>query len=140
RQVVPGTNHAMWFIGHMALSDNFFLGVVAPGQEKKFEGWDKLFGMGSEPTGDPNDYPPAAEVLDAMRERRAALINALKGRSDAELAAPPAAGASEFTPDLQSIYEIVSWHETLHLGQVTVVRRALGNRPLWGPPPVEATP
>ena len=30
RQVVPGTNHAMWFAGHMASSDNFFISKIAP--------------------------------------------------------------------------------------------------------------
>jgi DinB superfamily len=139
RQVVPGTNHALWFAGHMALTDNYFISRVAPGSEKQFEGWDKLFGMGSNPTNDPDDYPPVAEVLDTMRERRRALVELLKGRSDAELAGPPAAGASDFLPDLASVYEMTPWHEAMHLGQVTVVRRALGNRPLFDPAPVEAT-
>jgi hypothetical protein len=139
RQVVPGTNHALWFAGHMALTDNYFISRVAPGSEKQFEGWDKFFGMGSKPTNDPDDYPPVAEVLDVMRERRRALIELLQGRSDAELAAPPAAGASDFVPDLASIYEVAPWHEAIHLGQVTVVRRALGNRPLFDPAPAEAS-
>src|SRR4051812_27721073 len=139
RQVVPGTNHALWFAGHMAMTDNYFISRVAPGSEKQFEGWDKFFGMGSKPTNDPDDYPPVAEVLDTMRERRRALIDLLQGRSDAELAAPPAAGASDFVPDLASIYEVAPWHEAIHLGQVTVVRRALGNRPLFDPAPAEAS-
>ena len=82
RQVVPGTNHALWFAGHMATTDNYFISRVAPGREKQLEGWDKLFGMGSKPTNDPDDYPPVAEVLDAMRERRGVLVELLRGRSD----------------------------------------------------------
>ncbi len=139
RQVVPGTNHALWFAGHMAMTDNYFIGRVAPGSEKQLEGWDKLFGMGSNPTNHPNDYPPVTEVLDTMRERRRTLVELLKGRSDAELAGPPAAGASSFLPDLASVYEMTPWHEAMHLGQVTVVRRALGNRPLIEPEPEEET-
>ena len=139
RQVVPGTNHALWFAGHMATTDNYFISRVAPGREKQLVGWDKLFEMGSKPTNDPDDYPPVAEVLDTMRERRGVLVELLRGRSDAELAGPPAAGASDFLPDLASIYEMTTWHETLHLGQVTVVRRSLGFPPAFNPAPAEAT-
>jgi uncharacterized damage-inducible protein DinB len=138
-QVVPGTNHALWFAGHMATADNYFISCVAPERAKKFDDWDKLFGMGSKPTGDPDDYPPVAEVLDAMRERRSVLLDLLRGRTDAELAAPPVSGATDFWPDLGSIYEMTPWHETLHLGQVTIVRRALGHRPLYDPAPAETT-
>jgi hypothetical protein len=138
RQVVPETNHALWFAGHMATTDNYFISRVAPGREKQLEGWDKLFEMGSKPTNDPEDYPPVAEVLDMMRERRGLLVERLNGCSDAELAGPPAAGASDFLPDLASIYEMTTWHETLHLGQVTVVRRSLGYRPVFDPAPAEA--
>ena len=73
-----------------------------------------------------------------MRERRDVLLELLRGRSDAELTGPPATGASDFLPDLGSIFEMATWHETLHLGQVTVVRRALGHRPLFDPAPAEA--
>src|SRR6266480_1710202 len=133
RQLVPGTNHALWFAGHMATTDNYFISRVAPGREKQLEGWDKLFGMGSKPTNDPDDYPPVAEVLDTMRERRGLLVELLQGRTDAELFGPPAAGASDFLPDLATIFEMTTWHETLHLGQVTSVRRALGHRPVFDP-------
>lgn len=138
-QVVPGTNHALWFAGHMATADNFFISRIAPDRAKKFDDWDKLFGIGSKPTSEPDEFPPVAEVLDAMRERRGVFLELLRGRSDAELAGPPATGASDFLPDLGSIFEMATWHETLHLGQVTVVRRALGHRPLFDPAPAEAS-
>jgi hypothetical protein len=137
RQVVPGTNNAIWFAGHMALSDNFFISKIDPQRTKEF-GWDKLFGMHSKPTGEPDDYPPVAEVHDAMRERRGVLIELLRGRTDAELGGPPPAGASDFLPDLGSVFEMAVWHESLHLGQVTTVRRALGHRPLTDPATAEA--
>jgi uncharacterized damage-inducible protein DinB len=137
-QVVPGTNHALWFAGHMAMTDNYFISQIDPKQAKTFEGWDKLFEMGSQPTDNPDDYPPVAEVVDAMRDRREVLLDLLRGRSDAELAAPLAEGAPEFLPDLGSVFEMTTWHETLHVGQVSVVRRGLGHRPLFDPAPAEA--
>jgi uncharacterized damage-inducible protein DinB len=137
-QAVPYTNHALWFAGHMATTDNYFISRIAPERALKLDHWDKLFSMGSKPTGDPDDYPPAAEVVDAMRERREVLLELLRGRPDAEMTAPPAGGASEYWPDMGSIFEMATWHETLHLGQVTIARRALGHRPLFDPAPAEA--
>ena len=138
-QVVPDTNHALWFAGHMAVADNSFIGQIAPNRTVKLDHWERHFGMGSKPTNDPDDYPPVAEVLDVMRERREVLCELLRGRTDAELNEPPVTGATELWPDAGSIFELATWHETLHLGQVTIVRRALGNRPLFDPAPAEAS-
>ena len=46
----------------MATADNFFISNIDPKRAKEFDDWDKLFGMGSKPTSDPDDYPPVAEV------------------------------------------------------------------------------
>ena len=34
-QVHPACNHALWFAGHMATSDNFFLSLIAPEKAKQ---------------------------------------------------------------------------------------------------------
>ena len=76
-QIAPGTNHALWFAGHMATADNFFISMIDPSKKRDLDDWGKHFGMNSQPTADPDDYPPVAEVLDVMRERRSALIGLL---------------------------------------------------------------
>ena len=52
--------------------------------------------------------------------------------------AHPRRAHSDFLPDLGSIFEIATWHEAMHLGQVTVIRRSLGNQPLFGAAPAES--
>ena len=138
-QLAPGTNHALWFAGHMAVCDNLFIGIVTPERSNEMEEWDKLFGTGSQPTSDPENYPPPAEVLDAMRERRGVLIELLDGRSEKQLAKPTPEGTYDFLPDYGSIWEIANSHEAMHAGQLTMVRRALGHAPLFSPAPAEAT-
>jgi uncharacterized damage-inducible protein DinB len=138
-QVAPGTNHALWFAGHMALSDNFFIGMVEPTKKRDLDDWDKQFGMGSAPTSDPDEYPPAAEVLDVMRERRGVLVEILGKMSDAELERPTSADMAAFCPDYGSIFEMATWHEGLHAGQVTMVRRALGHKPVFSPETADAS-
>jgi uncharacterized damage-inducible protein DinB len=129
-QVHPSCNHALWFAGHMATSDNFFLSLVAPGKKKEMPEFQTKFGMGSQPTNDPASYPAPESVLAAMRERRAALLNTLAEMSDDDLAKKTPEGAPDFLPDIGSVFELAIWHEGRHSGQLSVERRALGHPPL----------
>ena len=134
-QVHPGCNHALWFVGHMATTDNFLLSLVAPAVSTPQESLRAQFGMGSQPTSIAADYPPAEEVLATMRERRARLMETLSSFSDADLAQPTPAGTPDFLPDFASVFEMANWHEMLHAGQLTVTRRALGHQPMMGAQP-----
>jgi uncharacterized damage-inducible protein DinB len=129
-QVHPQCNHALWFAGHMATSDNFFLSLVAPEKVRPLPEFQRQFGMGSQPTNDPAAYPSPASVLETMNERRQALLAALDGMTDDDLAKKTPAGAPEFLSDVASVFEMAVWHEGQHNGQLTVTRRALGHKPL----------
>jgi uncharacterized damage-inducible protein DinB len=114
----------------MATIDNFFLSLVAPHRAKPMPDLQIQFGMGSQPTSDPAAYPPPANVLKVMNERRAALLDALDNLTDEELAEKTPPGAPEFLPDIASVFELAIWHEGQHNGQLSVTRRALGHPPL----------
>jgi uncharacterized damage-inducible protein DinB len=129
-QVHPQCNHALWFVGHMATIDNFFLSLVAPDKTRPMPELQSQFGMGSQPTNDPAAYPPPDSVLEVMNERRAALLAALDGMTDDDLAQKTPSGAPEFLPDVASVFELAIWHEGQHNGQLSVTRRALGHKPL----------
>jgi hypothetical protein len=129
KQVHDGANHALWFAGHMGISDNFFISVVAPDQARKDFGMETKFGMGSQPTGRSADYPSVDTVLAFMRERREKLLTILEGMTDADLAAPTPEGTPDFLSDVASVFEMAIWHEGLHSGQLSVARRALGFKP-----------
>jgi len=131
-QVHPGCNHALWFVGHMANTDNFLLSLVAPPQAVRLEDFGQRFGMGSQPVNRPEEYPPPQDVLETMRERRRTLLAVLDHFSDEELAAPTPAGSPEFLPDFAAVFEMANWHEAMHAGQLSVTRRALGHKPLSG--------
>ena len=138
-QVCPGINHALWFAGHMSVSDNFFIGVVAPDRkEDESEAFQKLFGMGSQPTDQADDYPPPDEVLGVMRRRRETFVSILEGMSDEDLEKPTPEGMPEMFSDYASVFALATWHEGLHAGQISVARRALGADPVFGQQPAEA--
>jgi len=129
-QAHPACNHALWFAGHMATSDNFFLSLVAPEKATQLPDFQARFGMGSQPTNDPAAYPSPESVQEVMRERRQALLAVLDSFSDEDLARKTPAGAPEFLPDVGSVFELAIWHEGQHSGQLSVARRALGHKPL----------
>ena len=134
-QVHPDANHALWFAGHMASTDNFFLSWFAPEKSQDLPGYKEKFGMGSKPVCDPAAYPPAADVLAVMRERRQTLLALLDRLSDADLEKPKPKGGPEFMSDVGSVFEFIPWHEGLHTGQISIARRALGHSPLMSGPP-----
>ena len=134
-QLAAGTNHALWFAGHMAACDNWLIGIVATDRAKQMDDWYTLFGTGSRPTSDPDNYPPPAAVLDAMRERRGVLTEILNGLSDEELERAAPEAITDWCPDVGTIFEGSVWHEAMHAGQVTLIRRALGHEPLFSADP-----
>ena len=129
-QVHPGCNHALWFVGHMATIDNFFLSLVAPEKARPLPEFQQRFGMGSQPSSDPAQYPPPDEALAVMRERRRELLGALEDLNDDDLARKLPAGTPNFLSDVGSVFELAVWHEGQHNGQLSVARRALGHKPL----------
>jgi uncharacterized damage-inducible protein DinB len=129
-QVHPSCNHALWFAGHMAQSDNFFISLVAPERARELPEYAAKFGMGSQPTGQPADYPPPESVLATMRERRRVLLEALADMTDDDLAKKLPAGTPDFLSDIGSVFELAIWHEGQHSGQISITRRAMGHKPL----------
>jgi uncharacterized damage-inducible protein DinB len=129
-QVHPTCNHALWFVGHMATSDNFFLSLVAPEKARQLPDYQARFGMGSQPTSDPAAYPSPESVQDVMRERREVLLSVLDRMNEEDLARKTPDGAPEFLPDVASVFELAVWHEGQHSGQLSIARRALGHKPL----------
>lgn len=130
RQVHPNANHALWFAGHMAVSDNFFISSVAPERTLKRPEFEKAFGTGSQPTSNPADYPRPEQVLEYMNERRATLLGILDNLDEADLEKPLPKGTPDFLPDVGAVFETAVWHEGLHSGQLSVCRRAMGHKPV----------
>lgn len=131
-QVHKNANHALWFVGHMAFADNFFISVVAPDRAIKLPLAEEQFGMGSQPVADATAYPAPAEALAVMRERRSTLLDSLAKLSEEDLARPTSKELADVCPTIGSVFELAVWHEGLHSGQVSVARRAMGAKPVMG--------
>ena len=125
-QPVAKTNHALWVLGHLAWTDNLFLTTLAKREPVVDESWNKLFGMGSEPTGDPQAYPTLDEVKGRLEAAREALIDWFQSLDEQQLKSPLPDGMKAFASDYAGMMNSLAWHEGLHAGQLSAVRRSLG--------------
>ncbi len=128
-QVCNQSNHALWFIGHMATTDNFFISLLRPEKAAAKDNYQELFGLGSTPSPKLEDYPPVDEVRAYMNDRRTVLLEILATLSDDDLATKTPDGTPDFLADYGQVFETAIWHEGLHSGQLTMVRRSLGHKP-----------
>lgn len=129
-QLHNGGHHALWFAGHMGTTDNFMSSLVRADLCSVNEEYGALFGLGSQPSADLSEYTLVENVLGFLVERREKLLLALEEMTDHQLADPTPDGASEFMPDNAAVFEIAIWHEGLHSGQISLIRRSLGFEPL----------
>lgn len=133
-QVCNQSNHALWFIGHMGTTDNFFISLLVPDRAVSYQQYQELFGLGSTPSPRLEDYPPIEEVRTYMDDRRRVLLEILADLSDEDLATKTPEGTPDFLADYGQVFETAIWHEGLHSGQLTMVRRSLGHQPTMTPP------
>ncbi len=130
----PGTcaNHALWIVGHLASTDDYFVHEFSGAKMALPEAWHKLFGMNSKPVADASQYPSYEEVSKAFEERRAALIKWFESLTADQLRKPTKEGWTKYAPTLGDVAHFVAWHEGYHCGQLSVVRRGLGLAPTFG--------
>ncbi len=130
-QIFPGANHPLWIAGHIAFVDNRILGVFFSKSVDK-SGYTEKFGRASKPSSNPADYPPAAEVLEFRRERRAVLLDCIGTLPDTDFEKPVPPGLPPFVQNGGQMFSFIAVHEGIHTGQLSMCRRALGHGPVVG--------
>lgn len=126
-QSAPKTNHVLWVLGHLAVSDAYFAKTM--GAEKIVEldeSWNELFGMGSTPVDDSSKYPSLDEITDAMKRTREVLLEWFSSMDEAKLHSALPEDWKMFGPNFGALMNSIAWHEGLHTGQITNIRKALG--------------
>ena len=129
-QPVPGGNHALWIIGHLAVCDDMMRSMAGGGSSKASEEWTALFKDGSQPQPEASAYPPIAEVKAALEEWRQDLLDWFDSMDDAALLEPLDDEWKEFAPTRAALIASIAAHEAMHVGQLTVVRKSLSMKPV----------
>lgn len=129
-QPFPGANHALWTLGHLATVDQFFLKTVADRDPALFERYATMFFAKSTPSPNAGDYPPIDAVREYFDASRKAFRDWIESLDDERLTAPLPPEQQRFAPNLAGLLLRLLWHEGMHYGQLTVLRKSLGLAPV----------
>jgi len=119
----PTGGNAAYVVGHLAFTDDMTLQMLAGHPSALTEQEQKLFGGGATPTENPADYPARERLMELFTERRQAIADYFKGLSEAELLAPVEGPMAQFGDTRAKLMSSLAWHESMHAGQLTVIRR-----------------
>lgn len=124
-------NHPAWVIGHLVYSCQAIGGEIGL-QPWLSADWPERFGTGSVASDDRSLYPSKQALLDALAEGRRKLADRLLAIGNAGLAEPlPDERFRQMFPTLgHAVLHILVSHASVHVGQVTVWRRAVGLGPI----------
>ena len=130
-QPSPGMNHPAWIVGHLAM-ERIFLAPLLKIDHPSPAGWKELFMPLTTPTADRAKYPPKAELLAAFEESHAIVENAFLKMTDADFEAAITEPfiAKMFPKVGDFIFMMLTVHASMHVGQLSAWRRAMGYKPV----------
>ena len=131
-QPCVGANHALWIVGHLGYADLMFLTHVGNKLIEPPQNWAELFGMGSVPKPDASAYPALGKLKEALADNRETLLGWFASMSAEELAKPLPDDFKSFAGNHGMLMTSLAFHEGLHAGQLTVIRKSLGIAPMMG--------
>jgi hypothetical protein len=120
-------NHAAWQIGHVTFVRSGILQLLGSPPEVPAD-WAGLFAPRSTPTGEAGKYPPKEELLTAFERAQQRVVEAVKRATVDVLEKPtPILGVRPLFPTVgHFVAGMLTSHDGMHLGQLSVWRRALG--------------
>jgi hypothetical protein len=130
-----GVSHLGWQIGHIAMAEyRLCLERLRPRTRADealiSDDFLKRFSRETTPIADPNVYPSAAEIRSVYDRVHARILEELPDYSDAELDLPPLKPHPLFATRYAGL-RYAPLHEMIHCGQIAMIRRMLGQKPLW---------
>lgn len=132
-RTMPGTGqHPYWLAGHLAVSEAAVLDMYLLDQPNRHASWQPMFGTGTEPAEQKDGAPTYGELLDALGNVRAELLEYIDTLDDDGLDRPCCENDWP-GPKFGSVGECLnalSLHMCVHAGQVACARRAAGRRPI----------
>ncbi|WP_439632247.1 DinB family protein [Gemmata sp.] len=129
-----GVSHVAWQVGHIAMAEyRLCLERLRPRTPADAalvsDEFLKLFARGSVP-GPRSDYPPAAEIREVYDRVHARVMDELPAYPDADLDREPLIPHPLYATRIASL-RYAPLHEMLHCGQIAMIRRMLGHKPVW---------
>lgn len=130
-----GVSHLAWQVGHIAMAEyRLCLERLRPRTSADealiSDEFLKIFGRDSTPLADSKVYPTAAEIRATFDRVHARILEELPHYPDADLDLPPLKPHPLFNTRIAGL-RYAPLHEMIHCGQIALIRRMLGQKPLW---------
>jgi hypothetical protein len=130
-----GISHVAWQVGHLAFAEYRMALYRIRGQRPQDEALFtpdlvRLFAADSIPDADPAKYPAQAEIRTLLDRVHEQVLRELPGLDEAELDQPVPHPHKFATTKLRALLWCAQ-HEMVHAGQIGLLRRQLGNSPMW---------
>jgi uncharacterized damage-inducible protein DinB len=128
-----GGNHPLWALGHIAWVEGNVIQQFMLGRPNPVAHWKDLFGIGSQASADPSQYPTLDEVREAFQHIRTETMKVLVTLNDDDLDQPSKGCPPEFKEFLGTYAQclrVAIFNMMHHRGQVADARRAAGRKPL----------
>lgn len=130
-----GVSHVAWQMGHLTFAA-YRLGLVrirgqAPMDKALIsDEFLKVFAPTTSPVADPSAYPTPEAIRAAFDRVHTRVQLELPGHDTARLAEPLDPPHPRAKTKLDSLFWCAA-HEMMHAGQIGLLRRQLGHKPLW---------
>jgi hypothetical protein len=129
-------SHVAWQVGHLAMAEARLIVERVGGRKVVEEGvlpadYLKLFGRESVPDPDPANHLSPAEIRGVFDRVHPIALQILRETADADLETVVIGSPHRFCRTKLDYARWVSAHEMSHTGQIGLIRRMLGHRPVW---------
>ncbi len=127
-----GGSHPLWVLGHITFGEARFFHEWIEGETNPLADWGELFGPGTEPSDNAEDYPAFEEILAKSNAVHEQLMAKLDSLSEEDLDQPSKAPEemSQMFGTLRQIFLMAGTHWMMHRGNVADSRRSAGRQPL----------
>jgi hypothetical protein len=131
----PAVTHIAWQVGHISIAQ-YRLGVAFLREPKPEDAawfpanYRELFGRESTPQADPLRYPTPEEILANLESIHRHVMAEISSFTAADLARPVLQPHRIVKTALEALFWC-SRHESIHAGQIALLRRLHGLSPQW---------
>ena len=124
----PKANCAAWLLGHLTLSNRRTAAMFNADLPELPEGFDKRFSQ-DESAPHASDFGDCGSLLTLLEQSFDALVAAVKRASPDQLDTPVPKPRPMFKT-IGELANLMALHATVHIGQITIIRRSLGRPPI----------
>jgi hypothetical protein len=131
----PGVTHVAWQVGHLAIAEYRLTLERIRGEQPAdasliSQAFVKQFGKDSVPDPDASTYPSPTEIRGVLDRVHSQALHELPELVESEWDAPLTKPHPLFKTKLEGLFWCAQ-HEMVHAGQIGLLRRLLGQRPIW---------